>query len=141
MTVWARREYTDVAELRGPRTVPNIAVDERDGMYILLHPERASYLVTNQAGLRAYRLADGSRTSAEILDRLSEEIDVPLPQLELPIRTFFREVALSGFLQRPGHARMSDLAAPSDQRERAMEKTPAAGLAVTPCGAGPLRRD
>ncbi len=30
------------AGLRGPRTVPDIAVEERDRSFILLHPERAS---------------------------------------------------------------------------------------------------
>ncbi len=92
--------------LRGPRTVPNIAVEERAGVYILLHPERASYLVTNETALRAYRLADGTRTASEILEALSEEIGIPVPELELPIRSFFREVMLSGFLARPGAARV-----------------------------------
>ena len=61
--------------LHGPRCVPDIAVEERDGAFILLHPERASYLVTNEAGLRAYRLADGTRTPAEILEDLSRQIE------------------------------------------------------------------
>ncbi len=95
--------------LRGPRTVANVAVEERDGTYILLHPERASYLVTNEAALRAYRLADGTRTAAEILEALSEEIGIPVPELELPIRSFFREVMLSGFLARPELARIDTI--------------------------------
>lgn len=101
--------------LRGPRTVANIAVEERDGAYLLLHPERASYLVTNEAGLRAYRLADGTRTAAEILEGLSEELGISVPQLEAPIRSFFREVMLSGFLARPGAAR-PELARPGAAR-------------------------
>ncbi len=91
--------------LRGPRTVPDIAVEERDGTFLLLHPERASYLVTNEAGLRAYRLADGTRTGAGILAELSRDIEIPVAELETPIRSFFREVALSGFLARPDVAR------------------------------------
>jgi len=91
--------------LRGPRTTPGIAVEERDGAFILLHPERASYLVTNEAGLRAYQLADGTRTPAEILAELSREIEIPVAELETPIQSFFREVALSGFLARPDVAR------------------------------------
>ncbi len=87
--------------LRGPRTVPNIAVEEQEGTLILLHPERASYLVTNEAGLYAYRLADGSRTAAEILEALSDKIAIPVVELEAPISSFFREVMLSGFLARP----------------------------------------
>jgi radical SAM protein with 4Fe4S-binding SPASM domain len=87
--------------LRGPRTLPEIAVEERDGSFILLHPERASYLVTNEAGLRAYRLADGTRTSAELLAELSRDVSIPIAELEAPMRSFFREVALSGFLARP----------------------------------------
>jgi hypothetical protein len=91
--------------LRGPRTLPEIAVEERDGLYVLLHPERASYLVTNESGLRAYRLADGTCTATEVLGGLSEELEIPVSELEPPIRSFFREVALSGFLARPDVAR------------------------------------
>ncbi|MCP4661267.1 MAG: radical SAM protein, partial [bacterium] len=89
----------------GPRTVADAAVEEHDGEYVLLHPERASYLVTNEAGLRAYRLADGTRTTAEILEGLSEELEIPVSELEAPIHSFFREVKLSGFVARPGAAR------------------------------------
>jgi len=87
--------------LCGPRTVPNIAVENRDGVFILLHPERASYLVTNEAGLRAYRLADGTRTAAEIFEELSQELGVSVAEFEAPIQSFFREVMLSGFLAKP----------------------------------------
>ncbi len=84
--------------LRVPPTVADIAVEERDGAGILLHLKRASSLVTNEADLRAHQLADGRRTAGEILEELSEELEIPLPELELPIRSFFREVLLSGFL-------------------------------------------
>ncbi len=98
---YSKQVRTLAPGLRGPRTVANIAVEERDGAHILLHPERASYLVTNEAGLRAYRLADGKRTAAEIFEELSEELGIAVPELELPIRSFFRELLLSGFLAPP----------------------------------------
>ena len=95
------RATTLAPGLCGPRTVANIAVEEHGGVYILLHPERASYLVTNETGLEAYRLADGTRTAAEILEQLSEDLGVAVEEIRDPMRSFFREVMLSGFLAPP----------------------------------------
>ena len=119
--------------LRGPRTVPNVAVEEQGDVNILLHPERASYLVTDEAGLRAYRLADGTRTAAEILAEMNEGLEDLDPELEAAMHSFFREVMLSGFLARPDLAR-PDLARPGAARPDVARRS-----AARPSHAPPVR--
>ncbi len=71
-----------------PLPTPGYAIEELDGELLLFHPSSETILHTNQTGALVWRLCDGKRSVAEIVETLTavypeaaSEISQDVPEL------------------------------------------------------------
>jgi coenzyme PQQ synthesis protein D (PqqD) len=75
-----------------PRRNPEVAFREYDGEAVVVLPSGAEINVLNPAGGLIFRLLDGTRTVAELVDTVCAEFEVPRQQAEEDVRAFLDEL-------------------------------------------------
>jgi hypothetical protein len=79
-------------EASRPRRNPEVAFREYDGEAVVVLPSGAEISVLNPAGGLIFRLLDGTRTVAELVDTVCGEFEVSREQAEEDVRAFLEEL-------------------------------------------------
>lgn len=82
------------------RLAPHVRLAEAEGGAILLDTRGAKYWQLNTTGFRVTELLIEGLTSAEIVDRLAEEMDAPRPTLETDIGSLLTTMKKLRFIKR-----------------------------------------
>jgi radical SAM protein with 4Fe4S-binding SPASM domain len=90
----------DVSPERAPWHVPAHTVLERQGLVVLLDPERPNWIATDPRGARIAALADGRRSLAEIAERYGEEQGFDPVKAWFHVDRFLRDAQRRGFAAR-----------------------------------------
>lgn len=81
-----------------PLRHPRITSRMFEGEVVIVDPEKNIVRMLNHVGSRVWELADGTRTTKEIVATLVEEFDVKQKEAEDSVKGFIEDLAAKGLL-------------------------------------------
>ena len=81
-----------------PALHPQVAMQDVDGLKVIVLADSGEVLVVNKLGTRIVELIDGKRTVAEVADALESEYEVSAEELRGDLETFLRTLSDAGAL-------------------------------------------
>ncbi len=78
--------------------------EQRNGQYLVLHPDIPRWVLLNEAGLQVLRLCDGRKTVAEITAAFERQWRQPLEIIRSDIEACLEALQKSGFIHHPTHS-------------------------------------
>jgi len=83
-----------------PSPAPGILLEEIDDDICLYRADIDEVLVLNQSAADVWRLADGTRTEAELLEHLAQAYGVASDELAADVSTVLSDLTQRGYLHR-----------------------------------------
>lgn len=80
--------------IHSPRTASRVFGQDA----VIISPAENTVRMLNPTGSRIWELADGSRTAEEIAVLLTEEFDVPLPEVRQQVGDFLSDLETRGLV-------------------------------------------
>ncbi len=89
---------TEFTLLFTPLVPTPLAYEEKEGLYLLFHPEKPACTIVNHLGLQIANLCDGEHTVQDIVTTITAQYAQDPNQVQTDIVTYLEQLGQSGFL-------------------------------------------